>query len=68
MKIGPWNTILELIKIGEMSTKMNVAKTVPASYTLPLQTVPDPLIVTLNLHTGQSQISVTVLGKGTTSP
>ncbi len=28
-----------------MSTKTHAAKTVPSSYTLPLQTVPDPLFV-----------------------
>ena len=42
MKIGPVNTILEPVKMGKVSTKTYVVKTVPASYTLPLQTVPDP--------------------------
>ncbi len=42
MKIGPEITILEPVKIGKMSTKTYVIKIVPASYTLPLQTVPDP--------------------------
>ncbi len=37
------NTILKPVKIGQVSTKTYVVKTVPASYTLPLQTVPDPL-------------------------
>ena len=37
------NTILEPVKIVKVSTKSHIAKTVPASYTLPLQTVPDPL-------------------------
>ena len=34
--------ILEPGKVGKVSTKTYLAKTVPA-YTLPLQTVPDPL-------------------------
>ena len=41
--ISPVSTILEPVKIGKVNTKTYVAKTVPASYTLPLQTVPDPL-------------------------
>ena len=43
MKIGPVKRILEPVKIGKFSVKMHLAKTVPASYTLPLLTVPDPL-------------------------
>ena len=35
--------ILEPMKTGKVSTKTHVAETVPASYTLPLQMVPDPL-------------------------
>ncbi len=43
MKIGPGNAILELFKYEKMSTETHVLKTAPASYTLPLQTAPDPL-------------------------
>ncbi len=42
MKIGPVNTILVSIKVGKVSTKTHLAKTVPASYTLPIQMVSDP--------------------------
>ena len=42
MEIGPVNPILEPVKIGKVSTKTHVAEVVPASYTLPLQTVPHP--------------------------
>ncbi len=36
------NIIFESVKIGKVSTKTCFAETVPASYTLPLQKVPDP--------------------------
>ena len=37
------NTILEPVEIVKVNTKSHIAKTVPASYMRPLQTVPDPL-------------------------
>ncbi len=46
MKIGPGNDILELFKYEKMSTETHVLKTAPASYTLPLQTAPEPLPLT----------------------
>ncbi len=45
MKIGPGNAILELFKYEKMSTETHVVKTAPASYTLPLQTAPDPFTI-----------------------
>ena len=42
MKIGQEIAIFEPFQIARVSTKSYAAKMVPASYTLPLQTVPDP--------------------------
>ena len=37
------NANRKVIKVAKVSTKRQVTKTVPASYTLPLQSVPGPL-------------------------
>ncbi len=55
MKIGPGNAILELFKFEKMSMETHVLKTAPASYTLPLQTAPDPLsAISVSMYTTTS--------------
>ncbi len=50
-------------QIGWVSTKSHAAKTVPSSYTLPLQTVPDPLTTILKGTLYQEMWNVSCLSK-----